>query len=77
MFIEFAFKTLEQGEGIGRAAGKTGNNLVFIQPSDLAGIAFHHRIAHRHLTVTTDDHLVSLANREDCRAAILFQARTP
>src|SRR3569833_2460178 len=49
MFFELALETLEQCEGIGRAAGETGNDALAVQAPHFAGITFHHGLAQRNL----------------------------
>ena len=46
IFVELRFKQLEQCESIGSAASKASYDLIFVESSDFAGIAFHDRITH-------------------------------
>src|SRR5690606_16764201 len=65
VFFQLRFEALEQGEGVGGAAGETGNHLVVEQAADLAGVAFHDGVAKRYLAVAADDDTVATAYRYD------------
>ena len=56
--FQLLLKALKQREGIGSGAGETREDLVIVNFSDLAGIGFHHHIAHGHLAVAHHRHLV-------------------
>ena len=71
-FSSLAFEALEQREGVGGAAGETGEHLVLIEAANLAGIALHDGIAQRNLTVAADHHAAVTAHREDGGSAKLF-----
>ena len=45
VFFQLAFKTLEQGEGIGGGTGEAGDDLAVVQATDFLRVAFHHGIA--------------------------------
>src|SRR5271157_3916093 len=53
-FLELALEALEQGEGIGGAAGKPGQYFATVQPAHFSGIALHHALCKRHLSVAAD-----------------------
>src|SRR5262249_13286708 len=58
--LDFGSEALEQRECVRGAAGESGQDLALVQWADFAGIAFHHRVAHRYLAVAADgDHAVA------------------
>ena len=69
VFFELCLESLEQGEGIGRCAGKTGQYPILVEAPHLPGIALHHDVAHGYLTVTPNYDLSTPAYRENCRAS--------
>ena len=73
VFFQFGLEAFEQGEGIRRAAGKSGNHLIVIQAAHLARIALHDGVAQRDLAVSADHHGIAAAHRDNGRAMILFQ----
>ena len=52
--LELGLEPLEQGEGIGAAAGEAGDHLAVEQPANLLGVGLHDRRAERHLAVAAD-----------------------
>ena len=60
-----AFEALEQGEGVGGAAGEPGQDLVVVETPYLAGVAFHHRLAEGDLAVAAQGDLAVLADAEN------------
>ena len=77
MFLQLFFKALEQCEGIGSAACKSCDDLIFVESTHFARIAFHDGIALRDLAVAADDDFIAASHRDDGRAAILFQTVAP
>ena len=53
-FSSFALEALEQGEGIGRAARKSGQHFSAVQAADLASIGLHHALTQGHLTIAAN-----------------------
>ena len=51
------FEPFEQGEGVGRGAGETADDIALAEAAHLAGIALDHRLAQAHLPITADDDL--------------------
>ena len=77
VLFQLFFEALEQGEGISGASGKSGKDLIFIEPAYLAGIALEHRVALRDLAVATNHDLAASADRENGCAVQLFQSSAP
>lgn len=73
MFFEFTFKVFKQGKGIGGASGEARDDLVVIEATHLAGIAFHDGIAKGHLAVGADDDLIIAAYGQYGCATVLIQ----
>ena len=55
MLFQLPFAALEQGKGVGRGAGESGNHLAVIETAHLLGIAFHHGVAEEYLAVAAHD----------------------
>ncbi len=66
VLLELGFEQFEQGEGIGRGAGETGQHLA-VAPSrrTLRALRLHHRVAERHLAVAGDGDAAVAAHRHD------------
>ena len=62
MGLQFGFEALEQGEGVGGAAGETSQYLAVVEAMNLAGVALHDGVAKRNLAIATDDDLTVAAN---------------
>ncbi|MNN09468.1 hypothetical protein D3C81_1223490 [compost metagenome] len=62
MFLELAFKALEQGERIGGGAGEARDDLAVVQAAHFLGVAFHHGVAEGNLAVATHDDFAVAAN---------------
>ena len=54
MFLQLGLEALEQGEGIGGAAGEAGQHLVLVQPAHLAGSGLDDDIAEGDLAVAAE-----------------------
>jgi hypothetical protein len=63
MLFELSLEAFKQSECIGGTAGEAGNNLVFVESSNFAGVAFHDRVAHGHLAVAANDYTVAAPDR--------------
>ncbi len=74
-FVEFALEALEQGEGIGRAAGEPAEDLALTERPHLAGVALHHGRAERDLTITADGDDALAPHAED-RGAVRIETFT-
>jgi hypothetical protein len=72
VFLQLALEQFEQGEGVGGATRKAGNDTVVVQAPDLAGIALHDGVPHRYLAITADDNTVTAAHGKYGRAAKLI-----
>ena len=72
MLFQLGFKAFEKGKGIGSAAGKTGDHLIFVKAADLAGIAFHNGVAEAHLTIAADHYLAIASHGQNGCTTILF-----
>ena len=67
--FQLRFEPLQQGEGIGRRAGKAGDHFAFRQAADFHGVGLHHGRAQRHLAVAADGHFALVPHRKNgCRA---------
>jgi hypothetical protein len=55
-------ETFEEGEGIGRAPGKSGKDPPLMDPSDLARSRLDDEVAQRHLPVTAHGNTIASAN---------------
>ncbi|MCY1462000.1 hypothetical protein D9M71_797230 [compost metagenome] len=62
VFFQLAFKTFEQGEGVGGGTGEAGDDLTVVQAADFLGVAFHHGVAERNLAVAAHDDFAVAAN---------------
>src|SRR5690606_32443398 len=67
MLLQLAVEAFEQGEGIGRAAGESGDDLAVVQPAHLARTGLDDGVAQGDLAVTTQRDLVAAPYRYDCR----------
>jgi hypothetical protein len=66
VFFQLGFEQFEQGEGIGRGTGETGQHMaVLAEPAHLARVGLHHRVAQGDLAVAGDHHLAVAAHRDD------------
>ena len=66
---QLGFEALQQGEGVGTAAGETGDDLAFKQPADFHRVGLHHGVAERHLAVAADGHPALVAHAQNGRGA--------
>ncbi|MNP59153.1 hypothetical protein D3C76_1541310 [compost metagenome] len=62
MGLQFGFEALEQGEGVGGAAGKTCQHLAVVETMNLAGVALHDGVAEGDLAITADHDLAVAAD---------------
>src|ERR1700692_2001720 len=51
MFLQLAFETFEQSDGIGGRARKTGDDFIVVKPARFASGMFHDVIAHGYLAI--------------------------
>src|ERR1035437_4204037 len=76
MFLQLGFKTLKQGESIGRGTGKTSQHLAMVELAYFARRAFDNDVAQGHLAIAANGHLHALgglaAHADDGRAVKLF-----
>jgi hypothetical protein len=72
MLVELRFKAFEEGKGIGRAAGKAGEDLALMNTANLARAGLDHEVAKRHLPVAAHGHTLAAANRQNRRAVVLI-----
>jgi hypothetical protein len=68
MFLELALKSLKQGEGIGRATGKPGEDLVMVEPSYFSGACLRYYCAQCDLPISAKRHLGAPASGKYCSA---------
>src|SRR5690606_6951993 len=76
VLFQLGFESLEQGEGIGGATGKTSDYLAVVQAAYLSGIAFHNGVAKGYLAITAhgDFILPAYGNyRGHWRSSCLFE----
>ena len=77
VLFQLGFETLEQGEGVRRAAGESGQNLVVVDAAHLARVGLDHDIAEGDLAVAAEGDLIAAPHREDGGAAKLFHDFSP
>ena len=65
ILFELGLEAGEQGERVGRRAGKPGQDPVVVEPPDLARVLLDDRIAERDLTVAGHDRLVAMTDGQD------------
>src|SRR5258708_15575776 len=70
--LKLAFEALKKCNRIGRGAGETGNDLVVIKAARLARGVLHDVIAHGHLAIGDEHHLVVLAYAQNRGAVHLW-----
>src|SRR5687768_2244060 len=68
MFLQLAFKSLEQGEGIGRATSKPGKDLVMIKSPHFSGACLRYHCTQRDLAISAKRDLSAAARRKYCSA---------
>ena len=61
----FDFQPLEQGEGVGRGAGKAADHVAAAEPAHLLGIGLDDGLADRDLAVAADRDQPALADGQD------------
>src|SRR5215467_860721 len=64
-FLQLAFKTFKQGDGIGGRTGKASQNFVVVQATSLARGVLHDVVAHGDLSISDKHHFVVLAHTQD------------
>ena len=72
MLLQLGFKTLKQREGIGCAAGKSGQNAALIKTSYFSGGCLDDDIAKCDLSITRHGDRIPAPHRQNCRAVILL-----
>ena len=77
VLLQLRLEPLEQREGVGGGAGKSGNDLVVVELAHLARRALDDDVAQRHLAVAAYRHLpaalgVLAPHADDGRAVKLF-----
>ena len=72
MLVELGLEALEQGEGVGGAAGETGEDLAVVERAHLARGGLDDDVAEGDLTVAAERDTIAAPHRQDGRAAILF-----
>src|SRR5262249_25539234 len=74
MLLELRFEALEQREGVRCTACEAGQNLLVIQPPDLARGLLDYDVAERDLTVTAQRDRIAAPDRKDGGAVIGIHA---
>src|SRR3954470_7519393 len=72
MLVELALEALEEREGVGGAAGETGQDAIVMQAPHFLGAALHHHVAERDLPVAAQRYGRAAAHRQDRRAMEVF-----
>ena len=72
VFFELAFEAVEQGEGVGGAAGEAAQHLALVQLAHLAGRALHDDVAQRYLAIAAERDLLAAPYAQDGGAVKLF-----
>ena len=62
VFLEFAFKALEQRNGVGSRAREARDDLIVVQAPGLARRVLHDMIAHGHLAIGDEHDFVVFAH---------------
>ena len=75
VLVELGLEALEQGEGVGGAAGESGQDLFLIQPAHLACGGLDDDVAEGDLAVAAEGDFIAAADGENGGAAILFHER--
>ena len=65
ILLQFGLEPREQRERIGRGAGKSGQNVIVVEPANLAGALFDDGLAEGHLAVAGQDGVVAVTNRKN------------
>jgi hypothetical protein len=73
-FSSLPSKAVEQGEGVGGAAGETDQDLALVDLAHLAGRALHDDIAQRNLAVAAERDFLAAAYAQDGGAVKLFHS---
>ena len=66
--LQLGFQPLQQGEGVGGAAGEAGDDVAAAELAHLLGVGLDHGLAEADLAVAGHGHLGALADGEDGRA---------
>ena len=66
ILLELRLKAAEQGEGVGRGTGESGDNLVVVQAADLFGRMLDDRLAKRDLAVAGENDVAIASNGQNC-----------
>jgi sugar phosphate isomerase/epimerase len=72
MLFQLGLEALEQREGIRRAAGEAGQDLLVVEPPHLARGGLDHDVAQRHLAVAAEGDAVAAPHGKDGGAVILL-----
>jgi hypothetical protein len=72
VLFQLGFEAVEQGEGVGGAAGEAAQHLALVQLAHLARRALHDDVAQRDLAVAAERDLVAAPHADDGRAVKLF-----
>src|ERR1700692_4457502 len=65
MFLQLAFETFEQSDGIGGRAHKTGDHFIVVKPARFASGMFHDVIAHGYLAIGDEHDFVVLTHAQN------------
>ena len=68
ILLELGLEAGEQREGVGRRAGKAGQDAIVVEPADLPGALLDDGLAERDLAVARQHRLVPMTDRENRRA---------
>ncbi len=69
ILLELAFKPGQQGKGVGRSAGKAGQNSLVVKPANFLRVRFHDGFAERNLPVAGHSYMIVFANQQHRRTA--------
>ncbi len=74
VFFQLGLETFLQGEGVGRGAGKACQDLIMVEPADLAGRALDDDIAQGDLAVAAQGDVVAAPDTNNGGGVKLFHA---
>jgi hypothetical protein len=72
VLFQLGLEALEQREGVGRAAGEAGQDLLLVEPAHLARAGLDDDVAERHLAVAAEGDAGAAAHGKNGGAVILL-----
>src|SRR5580700_1170819 len=75
MFLKFSLEAFKERYGVRRRSRKSRHHFVAVQPPRLPRSMLHHVVAHRHLTIRDQYHLIFFPHAQDRRPMHLRSSR--